>query len=202
MTDVCVHFDEGSNVANRCDDFPSEFNKIFSRSPFQWNDSKNAGFSTGNSTWLPISENYRTRNVDRQEGQKESHLENFKTLMRLKKTEAGITGMLKLFAINENILMIKRELDDSSKESIIAFLNFGQFYSHTRMYDLRDHDIGYVNIKVSKINSIHRVGATVNFNDIRFVPYDVIVATYYNASDIMKVNFILVLIALFVTLLK
>ncbi len=43
--------------------------------PFPWDDSKNAGFSKANSTWLPVAE---TANVKVQEEAANSLLKNFK----------------------------------------------------------------------------------------------------------------------------
>lgn len=37
---------------------------LFSKSPMQWDNSSNAGFSEGNHTWLPTSSDYHTVNVD------------------------------------------------------------------------------------------------------------------------------------------
>ena len=55
------------------------------RTPFQWDGSKNAGFTTGDSTWLPVHENYVELNAAAQEGQARSHLEIFRSLQSLRK---------------------------------------------------------------------------------------------------------------------
>lgn len=36
------------------------------RTPFQWDDTPNAGFSTAERTWLPVHANYQTRNLKAQ----------------------------------------------------------------------------------------------------------------------------------------
>uniref|UniRef100_A0A0K8V5J1 alpha-glucosidase n=1 Tax=Bactrocera latifrons TaxID=174628 RepID=A0A0K8V5J1_BACLA len=58
------------------------------RTPMQWNGSKNAGFSTGNSTWLPVNPNYKYLNVQVQRGVARSSLQIFKGMTALKKTAA------------------------------------------------------------------------------------------------------------------
>ncbi|XP_049306794.1 maltase A2 isoform X1 [Bactrocera dorsalis] len=58
------------------------------RTPMQWNGSINAGFSTGNSTWLPVNPNYPFLNVQVQRGVARSSLQIFKGMTALKKTAA------------------------------------------------------------------------------------------------------------------
>lgn len=60
------------------------------RTPFQWDDSRNAGFTTGKKPWLPISTNYKCVNAKTQQGQTRSHLNVYKRLAKLRK-EASLT---------------------------------------------------------------------------------------------------------------
>lgn len=55
------------------------------RSPMQWSDSQNAGFSESTSTWLPITANYKTLNVKAEESDPKSFLALYKLLIKLKK---------------------------------------------------------------------------------------------------------------------
>jgi len=55
------------------------------RTPMQWDDSANAGFTTG-TPWLPIPPTYKTVNVKAQEGDPNSLLAWHKALIELKKT--------------------------------------------------------------------------------------------------------------------
>lgn len=43
------------------------------RTPYHWDDSKNAGFSSGNSTWLPVAKNYKEVNLKQQKAATKSH---------------------------------------------------------------------------------------------------------------------------------
>jgi glycosidase len=57
------------------------------RTPMQWSSESNAGFSTGESTWLPVNENYPTLNVEVQQAAEASHLTVYKTLVQLREEE-------------------------------------------------------------------------------------------------------------------
>ncbi|WJE15466.1 alpha-glucosidase [Halobacillus sp. ACCC02827] len=55
-----------------------------SRTPMQWSDEPNAGFTTGD-PWLQVNPNYQTINVADQENNPASILNHYKNLIRLKK---------------------------------------------------------------------------------------------------------------------
>ncbi|KAB8130755.1 alpha-glucosidase [Gracilibacillus oryzae] len=57
-----------------------------SRTPMQWNDKKNAGFSTG-TPWLKVNPNYQTINVGSQLDQPDSIYHYYKRLIELRKAE-------------------------------------------------------------------------------------------------------------------
>ncbi len=54
------------------------------RTPMQWSDEPNAGFSTANDTWLPLAEDYRTNNVVGQTNNPHSFLALYKKLIRMR----------------------------------------------------------------------------------------------------------------------
>jgi len=61
------------------------FSRDNARTPMQWDDSPNAGFTTGK-PWLKVNPNYRDLNVAAQEKQKESVLNYYKKLIALRKS--------------------------------------------------------------------------------------------------------------------
>lgn len=196
MTDVCITIDPETNEFLRCNDtnlYP--FMREFCRSPFQWDDSANAGFSNGSKTWLPLSESYERVNLAAQLATNGSHVDIYKKLMKIRKTEAGADGTLIIQALNDQILVIRRELDDKSKESLVAIFNFGSDYTHLGFINETEHPTK-VNIQISRVNSFHGIGHEIGFKEIRLAPYDLLVATYNSAAR-LTFNFIL----LFVTLM-
>ncbi|XP_039764935.1 maltase 1-like isoform X2 [Pararge aegeria] len=46
------------------------------RTPYHWNNSTNAGFSTGNRTWLPVAKDYPEINLAKQKDDARSHFKN------------------------------------------------------------------------------------------------------------------------------
>ena len=55
------------------------------RTPVQWDDSKNAGFTTGEETWMAVNENYKTINVAQQEQDPDSILNFYRQAIALRK---------------------------------------------------------------------------------------------------------------------
>lgn len=77
------------------------------RTPMQWDDSKNAGFTRGNKPWLPINTNYKCVNVKTQSTQSRSHLNVYKRLANLRK-EASLTDASYESALSGDIYAYKR----------------------------------------------------------------------------------------------
>ena len=55
------------------------------RTPVQWDDSPNAGFTAGESTWMAVNENYKTINVAQQELDPDSILNFYRRAIALRK---------------------------------------------------------------------------------------------------------------------
>jgi oligo-1,6-glucosidase len=68
-----------------------------SRTPMQWNDTRNAGFSTG-TPWIGLNEDYEKWNVENQMRDENSVLNYYRTLILLrKKQKAFIYGTFEIF---------------------------------------------------------------------------------------------------------
>lgn len=196
MTDVCVTANPVTSGFIRCsEDGEFPFMREFCRSPFQWDASPNAGFSDGPETWLLLSENYQRVNLAAQLETNGSHVDIYKKLMAIRKTEAGANGTLVIQALSDKILVIRRELDDKAKKSLFSIFNFGATYTNLNFINEAEHPSD-VNIQISRSNSFYRADSKVEFNSIKLAPYYLIVGTY-NSAVTLKLNFIL----LFVTLI-
>ncbi|XP_065225349.1 maltase A3-like [Planococcus citri] len=112
------------------------FNRVFHRTPMQWDDSRNAGFSTGDKTWLPVHPNYWNTNVQSQEPDQNSSLNYFKDLMAIRKTQTIKYGDLKFHIMSDWVLAFSRTFKQTS---YIIIMNLG---SDTQPIDtLADFDL-------------------------------------------------------------
>lgn len=103
------------------------------RTPFQWDDSKQAGFSTNYKTWLPVADSYKTINVQKERLDPKSHLNVFKRLTKMRKTKQVLQdGDLVTVAI-DNLLILKREI---RKIQLFVVLNLGTADQTLRLEDV------------------------------------------------------------------
>ena len=97
-----------------------EFVKFFSRdnarTPMQWNDKKNAGFSSAEKTWLPVNENYQTVNAEVEEKNSDSVLNWYKKLadFRNKNVELLAGDFNLLLPNDEKIFAFTRSLGEKT----------------------------------------------------------------------------------------
>jgi oligo-1,6-glucosidase len=104
------------------------------RTPFQWNDSANAGFTTG-TPWLKINPNYLTVNVAVEERDPNSVLNYFRKLIILRKNELTLVyGKYTLLdKDNPDVYAYTREL---AGKKILIVLNFKAKNSSLTIGDL------------------------------------------------------------------
>lgn len=82
------------------------------RTPMQWNGKISSGFSTNPKTWLPVADDYKINNVENQRKTSRSYLNTYKSLQKLKRTEAFKNfkddNSWAYGALNEQIFHVKR----------------------------------------------------------------------------------------------
>lgn len=81
-----------------------EFTRDPVRTPFQWDDTLNAGFSSAQRTWLPVHRNYRTRNLAAQKEAVKSTFKLYQHLIALRKNDIFKNGSYKSVAIGNDLL--------------------------------------------------------------------------------------------------
>lgn len=94
------------------------------RSPMQWDDSPNAGFSPqGTQTWLPVSSDYRKVNVGYQQRDPASTLNFYKTLLRLRRKMPALYRGRGTF-LEEVPAEIMAYVRTSEEERVLVIINF------------------------------------------------------------------------------
>jgi alpha-glucosidase len=93
------------------------------RTPMQWDDSPNAGFTTG-TPWLPVPPTYKTVNVKAEEGKPDSLLTWYQKLIELKKTNPAFANgnNLMLDQDNAKVLSWLRQAPDGTQ--VLVSCNF------------------------------------------------------------------------------
>ncbi|XP_074142812.1 amino acid transporter heavy chain SLC3A1 [Sminthopsis crassicaudata] len=136
---------------------------LLSKSPMQWDNSSNAGFSESNQTWLPINTDYEVLNVEVQKTQATSPLKLYQELSSLRLNELLLSrGWLCYLWHDDNFVVYMRELDGLDRVFTIV-LNFGD----TAKVNLQALSIGFpekASIKLSTM-SINQ-GETVTTNAV------------------------------------
>lgn len=99
------------------------FSRDPERTPFQWDKTKNAGFSTADHTWLPVNPNYVDLNLQAEKSAAKSHFKFYRRLMEIRKLDTFQFGDLKIVALNQNVFAIVRDLLDH--ETYVVIVNLG-----------------------------------------------------------------------------
>ena len=85
------------------------------RTPMQWDESKNAGFSTSDKTWLPVNPNYKDINVESALANPESIFYTYQKLVALRKTQDWLVDAdFELLETAAKVFAYIRKTEDSS----------------------------------------------------------------------------------------
>ncbi|XP_049284745.1 maltase 2-like isoform X2 [Anopheles funestus] len=108
------------------------FSRDPERTPFQWDDTANAGFSTGPTTWLPVHPNYRQLNLAAEKRSERSHYKTYQALVRLRTHATFRKGSIQLVPYSDSVIVYVRELQDADTFVVVINLSDGA----DRMVDL------------------------------------------------------------------
>ena len=91
----------------------------------QWDDSKNAGFSTADKTWLPVAPDYPTKNVKVEENQPDSLLIWHKSLISMRAEDPTLRdGKMVMLDVNNASVLSYARASIAGQPSVIVALNF------------------------------------------------------------------------------
>jgi len=93
------------------------------RTPMQWDDSLNAGFSTAHQTWIGVNPNYARINVAQQEKDEHSVLNFYKRLIRLRKeNDVFVYGIYDLILSNHKQIFGYTRTSDTKRAYVLTNL--------------------------------------------------------------------------------
>jgi alpha-glucosidase len=101
--------------------WPEEKGRDGERTPMQWNDKTNAGFSTA-APWLPVPPSYKTHNVDSESRDPNSILNFYKHVLVLRHTNPALLDG-KYVALNENDDNVLSYLRAYKNQGVVVALN-------------------------------------------------------------------------------
>ena len=99
------------------------FNRDEVRTPMQWSNEKNAGFSSAETTWLPVHPNHDAVNVERESKDESSLLNAIRAILKVRNQELALRdGNLEwIHNLPDEVLGYKRK---NGTDTLAIFLNF------------------------------------------------------------------------------
>ncbi len=148
--------------------WPEEKGRDGERTPMQWNDTPNAGFTKG-IPWLPIPMTYQTHNVESEKKDPNSILNFYKNLLALRHTNPALLDG-DYIALNPDDANVFSYLRSYKGQAVLVVLNMSE-NPQKISFDLskQGFNTGEAKTLLSTING----GATQKLSDISLPPYKV-----------------------------
>jgi alpha-glucosidase len=151
--------------------WPEEKGRDGERTPMQWNESENAGFSTAK-PWLPVPASYKTHNVASESNNPDSVLQFYKRLLALRRTEPALLDgdYVALDQNNPNVLSYLRRYKGGA---VLVALNMSAMPQKPE-FDLSRQ--GFSTAKVETLLTTTSDGAKGKLRQISLDPFSVYIA--------------------------
>ena len=137
-----------------------------SRTPVQWDDTKNAGFTSG-TPWIEIPENYKKINAENSLKDSNSIFYHYQNLIQLRRTEELlITGRYEDIDLENKKVYAYKRVGEDAELIIIA-----NFYDKTTEFDVKGLDLEEAFILLSN----YVQSPEINGNKLILKPYEAII---------------------------
>ncbi|XP_025207346.1 maltase 2-like [Melanaphis sacchari] len=169
------------------EDIPDKVN--FARSPMQWDDTKDAGFTnTTHEPWIMVHPNYVTRNVKTESNNPKSYLNFFKTISKLRQTETLKRGGLAIDILNETVFVLNRFLPGHENYTLVINMD-RNFTQHVRLSDHISNLNENLTVVVGSGDSNFNTGNLISTTESLVLnPGDTIVLTDYITSTLSSIS--------------
>ena len=147
--------------------WPNNKGRDGERTPMQWTAGKNAGFSNANKTWLPIADEYQTRNVATEIHAPDSLLNYYKALIQLRRENASLRdGEFQTVDAGPDVVAW---LSKSGDGSALVALNFG---AAAKTISIAPEKYGLKGVGATKlISNTSAAGTQVSLDRLTLPPY-------------------------------
>jgi alpha-glucosidase len=149
--------------------WPKDKGRDGERTPMQWSDSLNAGFSTGH-PWLPVALNYPTHNVFNENHDKTSLLQFYEKLMVLRRKNNALShgSFISLNDSDQNVLSYLRK---GKTDAVLVVLNMSK-NAQTQSFDLAAQGLKATTGRVI-LSSTQEKPAPVKLSSVSLQPFEV-----------------------------
>ncbi|CAG9764643.1 unnamed protein product [Ceutorhynchus assimilis] len=173
---------QGKDPKANCSNFES-VSRDFERTPFQWDFSKNAGFSDANETWLPVSSKYLSNNLAAQNvtGLK-SHYNLYKDCIKFHKKLSEESAKVQFQELNTfrshtqgDVLITYRMFNTSCGHDDPYVLLFNMNRVEVASVDLIVNVVKSYQVEVTWLQSKYQVGEKISSKEIHLFPQESII---------------------------
>jgi alpha-glucosidase len=149
--------------------WPTEKGRDGERTPMQWNDAANAGFST-HEPWLPVPDSSKTHNVATESKNPDSVLEFYRKVLALRHDNTVLLEGT-YTALNDDDPNVLSYLRSYKGESVLVALNMSGSSQKVSL-DLASHGIKQANFK----SLIATSGSEGKGSELSLAPFGVVIA--------------------------
>jgi alpha-glucosidase len=149
--------------------WPKDKGRDGERTPMQWSDSLNAGFSTGH-PWLPVALNYPTHNVFNENHDKTSLLLYYEKLIALRRKNNALSHGT-FVSLNDNDQNVLSYLRQGKTDSVLVVMNMSKT-AQTQSFDLAAHGLKATTGRVI-LSSTQEKPAPIKLSSVSLQPFEV-----------------------------
>jgi alpha-glucosidase len=150
--------------------WPAQKGRDGERTPMQWSDGPNAGFSSGH-PWLPVPASSKTHNVATEMADPDSVLQFYRRLLELRHTDRALLDG-EYVALNPDDAQVLSYLRRSKDEAVVVVLNMSGQTQRVR-FDLKA--LGLANQAQVLVTTMHGGRGTIDLGDVELEPFAVVV---------------------------
>ncbi|MFW5986550.1 MAG: alpha-amylase family glycosyl hydrolase [Halanaerobiales bacterium] len=149
----------------------NQFSRDMCRTPMQWSNNINAGFSENDNTWLKVNPNFTDKNVEKQLADDGSILNFYRKLIEIRKTYNSFCSG-DLIWVDDRSKDYLAFLRKGMEESVLVVLNFSESKQIVRV-NYSNGDIGDSSIELLLSN--YRRNKRIFQKDIKINPIEIFV---------------------------